>query len=105
MLAVLSPEPSCELEELELAEALDRLLNWESDCLAQYLDGQLSHVNEVITQYSPDAQTGHDTTESQITHPSLPLAAEVEAVAVLDKVVLVVTLEELVIFCDSYEQI
>lgn len=88
-----------ELElELELEEEVVKLLSCESDCFAQYLEGQLSHVNEVMTQYSPEAQTGQDTTESQITHPSLPLAGEVEEVAVLDKVVLEEALEELGIF-------
>lgn len=76
---------SFELLELELEEEEDKLLSCESDCFAQYVDGHLSHVNEVITQYSPEAQTGHDAVESQTTHPSLPLVAEVEEVAVLDK--------------------
>lgn len=87
-----------ELLELELEEEVDKLLSWESDCFTQYLEGHLSHVNEVITQYSPEAHTGHDTTESQITHPSLPLATDVEEVAVLDKDELVEALEMLDIF-------
>ena len=85
-----------ELLELELEEEVDKLLNCESDCFAQYVEGHLSHVNEVITQYSPEAHTGHDgATDSQTTHPSLPLAADVEEVAVLDKDELVEALEVL----------
>lgn len=90
---------SFELLELEPEEEEDKLLSCESDCFAQYVDGHLSHVNEVITQYSPEAQTGHDAVESQTTHPSLPLVAEVEEVAVLDKDELAEALEELDIFC------
>lgn len=84
-------------------EVLFKPFSCELGCLTQEKVEQLSHVNEVITQYSPEGQSGHDAPVSQTTHPSVPLTAEVEAVAVLDKDVLPVSVDVVVILFDPYE--